>query len=149
MPKKKTTILIGVEYVNNPEEELLGEITSTFELFPTIKKAKKFIEKTKKDNTFLYSFIADVPNDVFYYDDGETQAEQSADDVDIFVCKSPYFTYAQFCSPCAPGAGYLLNPLTEPDPGNKAYCFGHDWFESGKAPYPVYSVETGELVRPD
>ena len=84
----------------------------------------------------------------FFYDDGETQAEQSADDVDIFVLKSPYFTYAQVCSPCAPGAGYLLNPLTEPDPSNKAYCFGHDWFESGRAPYPVYDVKTGKLVEP-
>jgi len=30
---------------------------------------------------------------------------------------------------------------------NACYCFGHDWFEDGKAPYPVYSVETGELVE--
>src|SRR6266576_680504 len=28
-------------------------------------------------------------------------------DNDIFVFKSPYFTFAQFCSPCVPGAGNL------------------------------------------
>jgi hypothetical protein len=75
-------------------------------------------------------------------------AHQSQDDCDIWIEKSPYFTYAQFCSPCAPGACYLRNDLSEPNEDNKAYCFGHDWFEDGKAPYPVYSVETGELVHP-
>ncbi len=70
-------------------------------------------------------------------------------DGDIFVTSSPYFTYAQFCSPCAPGACYLANPIDEHDDNNRAYCFGHDWFEDGIAPYPVYSVETGELVSPE
>lgn len=68
------------------------------------------------------------PISFFYGQDGY-QAEQQADDPDIFIMKSPYFTYAQFCSPCAPGAGYLMNPLTEKDENNRAYCFGHDWFE--------------------
>jgi len=75
-------------------------------------------------------------------------AEQSRDDSDIFICKSPFYTFAQFCSPCAPGACHLDNPLTSPDPYNKCYCFGHDWFEDGKAPYPIYSIETGKLVNP-
>jgi hypothetical protein len=66
-----------------------------------------------------------------------------SDNTELFVLKSPYYTHCQFCSPCAPGAGYLMNPC--PD-GPKTYCLGHDWFEDGKAPYPVYSVETGELV---
>ncbi len=66
-------------------------------------------------------------------------------DNDIFVLKSPYFTYAQFCSPCVPGAGNLDTPVED---GVKSYCLGHDWFDEGKAPYPVYSVETGELVQP-
>lgn len=103
---------------------------------------------------------------------------QTMSDGDIFISKSKFFTYAQFCSPCAPGACYLLNPLeheeftvtendviegnnvhpdtnerlpvgtysAKPSNDNRAYCFGHDWFEDGVAPYPVYSVETGELV---
>jgi hypothetical protein len=81
---------------------------------------------------------------------------------DVFVLNSPYFTYAQFCSPCVPGACNLNSPLvTPPDDvyggnnfeddwqkirANRCYCLGHDWFEDGRAPYPVYSVETGELV---
>lgn len=70
----------------------------------------------------------------------------SDDTGDIMIIKSPYYTYAQFCSPCAPGAGYLMNPVEN---GVKSYCVGHDWFEDGKAPYPVYSVATGELVTAD
>lgn len=30
---------------------------------------------------------------------------------DVFVTESPYFTYAQFCSPCVPGAGNLDNAI--------------------------------------
>lgn len=80
--------------------------------------------------------------------DGEGIKAQCGEDGDIFIVASPYFTYAQFCSPCAPGACYLTNYLEEPLESNRAYCFGHDWFEDGKAPYPVYSVETGKLVEP-
>lgn len=79
----------------------------------------------------------------FYVDDEEYKAEQSRDDTDIFILKSPYYTRCQYCSPCAPGAGYVMN--TVPD-GIKAYCFGHDWFEDGKAPYPVYRVDNDERV---
>jgi hypothetical protein len=42
----------------------------------------------------------------FHLDDGEYTATQGGDG-DIFITKSPYFTRAQFCSPCAPGACYL------------------------------------------
>lgn len=98
--------------------------------------------------------------------DGEYEATQSADDTDIFITKSPYFTFAAFCSPCAPGACHLRNPL-EPEPpfqagqamdsvirhmsqqNNRCYCFGHDWFDEGKAPYTVFSVETNRVVLPD
>jgi hypothetical protein len=75
---------------------------------------------------------------------------QGGDGSDIFVLESPFFTFAQFCSPCAPGACYLLNWLEgdENCETNRAYCLGHDWFEDKKAPYPVYSVETGTLVKP-
>lgn len=83
----------------------------------------------------------------FYLDEG-IQAH-CGDDGDILVTRSPYFTYAQYCSPCAPGACDLVNPLDEPCEANRAYCFGHDWFQKGVAPYPVYSVETGELIEPE
>jgi hypothetical protein len=76
--------------------------------------------------------------------DGEYIAEISSDDTDIFILKSPYFTYCQYCSPCAPGAGYIMNTVKN---GVKTYCFGHDFFDDEKAPYPVYSVETWELIE--
>lgn len=57
---------------------------------------------------------------------------------DIFIMFSKYVTRASFCSPCAPGACYLLSP--NPD-GPLAYCFGPDWFEDEKAPYPIESAD--------
>lgn len=74
----------------------------------------------------------------FVVDDGEYLAEQGGDDCEIMVLKSPFCTYAKFCSPCYPGAGDLDSP--DPD-GIMAFCFGSDWFDNGIAPYPVYSVE--------
>jgi len=81
----------------------------------------------------------------YYYNQDGYLAEQSADDTDIFITKSPFYTLCAFCSPCAPGAGYITEPREN---GVKAYCFGHDWFDDGKAPYPVYSVETDKIVEP-
>ena len=74
----------------------------------------------------------------------------------IFVLVSPYYTYAQVCSPCVPGAVNLDSPFESGDYATQAetagfpkgYCLGHDWFEGDMAPYPVYSVETGEEVTP-
>lgn len=83
-------------------------------------------------------------------DDGEYKAT-SDEYGDIFVIESPYFTYAQFCSPCAPGACHLLNPLEEKIDDNRAYCFGPDWFDTDdgeEIPYPIYRVDTGEQVYP-
>jgi hypothetical protein len=59
---------------------------------------------------------------------------------DLWVFESPYFTHAQFCSPCAPGACYLRSPLDAPSEANKCYCLGPDWFDGNQAPYPVYST---------
>lgn len=76
-------------------------------------------------------------------DDGEYQATLGTDG-DIFILRSPYYTHAKFCSPCAPGACHLSNPTSEDGP--KAYCFGHEFFEGDQAPYTVYSVKTGEVI---
>lgn len=65
---------------------------------------------------------------------------------DIFVLSSPYYTFAQYCSPCVPGAGNLDTPC---DDGPKTYALGHEWFEGDKAPYRVYSVATGLEVLPE
>src|SRR6266566_4588174 len=77
-------------------------------------------------------------------DDGEYLLTDCLDS-DVFVLKSPYYTFAQYCSPCVPGAGNLNSYCRD---GVKTYCLGHDWFDNGKAPYPVYSVETNKEVAP-
>ena len=78
----------------------------------------------------------------FFIDDNEYSAE-SDDYGDIFITKSPYYTLCQFCSPCALGAGYIINSIED---GIKTFCFGHDWFENEKAPYPIYEIKTGNLI---
>lgn len=93
----------------------------------------------------LYSSKYVYPEEAisFTYEADGYQAEQGGDGHDIFITKSHYYTTCQFCSPCAPGAGYIMNTVKD---GIRAYCFGHDWFESGKAPYPVYDVKTNKEV---
>ena len=93
----------------------------------------------------------------FNLDDGEYVAHQGHDDCDIFIIKSPYYTFGPFCSPCAPGAVYLRNGSEE---GAQAYCFAPDWFEAYEenevtgeyngektsCPYPVFRVEDNVCV---
>ena len=79
-------------------------------------------------------------------------------DCDLMILKSPFYTYAQFCSPCVPGAGNLDHPFDGPienwckaaeEAGfPKVFCLGHDWFDDDTAPYPVFNVATGEQVQP-
>ncbi|HEX9804271.1 MAG TPA: hypothetical protein VGA67_01175 [Candidatus Dojkabacteria bacterium] len=99
-------------------------------------------------NTYCYWSEEVYPESPFswYIDDGKYLAEHG-ENRDVFIMKSPYFTYAQFCSPCAPGACYLTNPVDNTHDNNMCYCLGHDFFEDGETPYPVYLVETGELVE--
>jgi hypothetical protein len=92
----------------------------------------------------------------FYLDDGEYVAQQGGDDSDVFIIRSPYYTFGPFCSPCAPGAIYLRDGGGD---GEKAYCFAPDWFSVGdgdatgeyageetSCPYPVFRVNDGECV---
>ena len=62
---------------------------------------------------------------------------------DIFITRSPYYTLCGYCSPYAPGAGYITDTREE---GIKAYCFGADYFDNDNCPYPIYDVETGKLL---
>lgn len=90
-----------------------------------------------------YAMRQDGCNHMRYENGGEVVQTDSSGD--LWVLKSPYYTYAQFCSPCAPGACHLDNPLAEPVEANKCYCLGHDWFDGNKAPYPVFNMN-GQLV---
>ena len=85
--------------------------------------------------------LSDLTEPGSWYIDNDEYTAESDEHGDIFITKSPYYTKCSFCSPCAPGAGYLMEYH---DKGIKAYCFGHDWFDEGKAPYPIYSVETNK-----
>lgn len=97
-----------------------------------------------------YDAISDGLNDNYQPDSPQYRYEKDGYvistclDSDLIVTASPYYTMAQFCSPCVPGAGNLDCPCPT---GPKTYCLGHDWFEDGIAPYPVYSVETGLVVE--
>lgn len=85
---------------------------------------------------------------------------------DLWVFKSPFYTYARYCSPCVPGAGNLDDAVdksawdyTNTAPaeiaemeeqmaacGVKTYCLGLDWFENGQAPYPIFKVKKSDLT---
>ena len=87
----------------------------------------------------------DVQPDGWFFKDEHYQASLDSYN-DVILVKSPYYTNAQFCSPCVPGAGHLDNPCPT---GPKTYCFGHDWFDNKIAPYPVFDVKTGQEVKPE
>lgn len=97
----------------------------------------------------------------FVLDDGRYAAESCLDS-DVMLLGSPWYTYAPYCSPCVPGAGNLNDAVATlaeleagfaewewPALGVKTYAFGHSWFDSGVAPYPVLSILTGRPVFPD
>ena len=93
----------------------------------------------------------------YYLEEPGLRATQSADDRDIFVILSPYYTHGPFCSPCAPGAVYLPSARGH---GAKAYCFDPSWFDTDGSepvtgtyegqpttcPYPVYRVSDDVCV---
>lgn len=89
------------------------------------------------------SAFGDEPLGFTYDADGIKAFSDSSGDV--WVIKSPYYTRAQFCSPCAPGACHLENPT---DKGERAYCFPADWFDDDvePCPYPIWRVDNDELV---
>jgi len=77
-----------------------------------------------------------------YYVDSEGYMADSDGYGDIFITKSPYYTRCGFCSPCAPGAGYI----TDRSDDCYAFCFGPEWFED-EPPYPIYRVSDGSRVE--
>lgn len=92
----------------------------------------------------------------FTFKDDDYFAHCGTDGFGIWVEKSPFYTYAGFCSPCAPGAGDLDNAIGPnehqnqlPDYGVRTYCFNHDWFDGGVAPYRVFRVDDNSEVLPE
>lgn len=76
--------------------------------------------------------------------DGVTMT-RNGDDSDYFIDKSPFYTLCQFCSPCAPGAGYVTNQVED---GVKTYCPPPSWYRDHdeEVPFKTYSVRTGKAV---
>ena len=63
---------------------------------------------------------------------------------DILILRSDFYTFAQVCTSGEVGAGNLDIPMED---GVETYALGHDWFEGGVAPYPVYRVlDGGQIV---
>lgn len=102
---------------------------------------------------------AECPSCGEHVSDGEQYADEPSRNVlhdadydgfvdsssDAWFTRSPFYTLARFCSPCAPGACYLTSP---DDDGARAYCPGPEWYdEHNPAPHPIYSVTTGERVQ--
>ena len=150
----------GIRYGVIPAQEVdyWDEEGSVEPTCPKCGSANLDREDTNRVKKGYHDYLCNDCNEVFddeqayhefpinwHLDDGEYLAEQASDSVDIFVTKSPFYTHAQLCSPCAPGACYLLSPE---DDGEKAYCFGHDWFEGEIAPYRVYRVDDDSFVPP-
>ena len=75
-----------------------------------------------------------------YYEAGQIGSDR------ILIIKSPYYTLADYCSPCIPGACHLRFPTGD---GVRAYCFDHSWFEEDVAPYPIFRVSDNSYVKPE
>jgi hypothetical protein len=91
---------------------------------------------------------------VMDYEDKEYTLHISGDNFGIFVILSPYYTFCRQCSPCAPGAGDLNNPVDTTGYDytesvltfSKTYCLDASYFDEGKAPYKVYRVDNDQEV---
>jgi hypothetical protein len=109
--------------------------------------------KTPKADDYLASVVETVWEEV----SEDFQWESDSDDthryerdgyvletssLGIYVIRSPFYTFAAFCSPCAPGAGDLDTPRLTAESGVKTYCLGPDWFDSEHCtmPYTAFNV---------
>jgi len=116
--------------------------------------------KNINEDSFIDEFNQNYDNDNhgYEYEDKDYFLQISDDNFGIFVIKSPYYTYTKQCSPCAPGAGDLNNPVEKekyvkkgyPSFNNldmysyvKSYCLPKEFFddEYSKIPYRYYRVD--------
>ena len=142
---KKRLIKTALESTHSyTAERMAGDIADDWGMGDDAEDAKGAVDDAVS-NHFGDSYESDGGfNDYLYEKDGLklTGCLQT----DLFVLKSPYYTYAQFCSPCVPGACNLDHPL-DPDSGaDKCYCLPFDWFEDMKAPYRIWRVEDNKEI---
>jgi hypothetical protein len=100
------------------------------------------VDENRFDRTAFLDELAMEPADEsrLLYEDGGYKIFKARDG-DLFIEKSPYYALRGYCSPCAPNACFLKTAGEE-----KTYCLDASWFENEKAPYPVFSVETGKEI---
>lgn len=135
------------EHREPERNEATSEITAIFD------------SEGKDGREAVWEVISDRFNDR-YEDNGERSWLYEKDGyqlsnclvIDVFVSKSPYFTYAPYCSPCVPGAGNLdsirIESCHEKSGYAKCFCLDGSFFDDGRAPYPMWRVDGGSLVDP-
>lgn len=90
----------------------------------------------------------DSGESVYLYEQDGYKLSTSPSLVAVFVEKSPYYTFARGCSPCAPNAGDLDNATAEDNGNLKTYCLGPDWFgDESPIPYACYDVVTDKVIE--
>ena len=164
---EKTGIHYGVISPNSICQETLSELCD--KSVDTIYEESKEdftnqIENILNDNGFSIGQIDEVltpaidcfnenynnDNHGYEYEDKEYILHISDDNFGIFVIKSPYYTFTRLCSPCAPNAGDLDNPIKADhrckditNTGAKTYCLPREFFDSeySKIPYRYYRVD--------
>ena len=175
---EKTGIAYGVISPNALNQDVLNDISQEG-TDPNYEETKKSLIQDIStlcdnyginiDNIDIDNFIQEMADHyesscdgTFDYSDKEYTLHNSADNFGLYVIRSPYYTYCQKCSPCAPGAGDLNSPVdmdgaggrSEPSPyqlfsnqcGDKSYCLDSSFFDDGKAPYRVFRVEDDQEV---
>ena len=144
------TNLTHQQHFDNVRRELRGALSDYFSDSKWKEGEPSELDKAVSD---ALDAIEDRLNDRYQEDNDSYQYEkdgyiiETCLDNDFTVIESPFFTYAQFCSPCVPGACNLDSPLDHipADGSNACYCLGHDWFEGGKAPYKVFNMGGAEI----
>lgn len=157
------------EYIQEAKDKIKQAVWGVLEDFGVDKEDSDLAAESvfeSQEDVINEHYQPDCPR--LAYDDGEYKIDK-LDETDLFVAKSPYFTFALECSPCAPGACYLRSGIKDGDVSYvpertviyvnkekslrsieylKCYCLGHEWFDDEEAPYAIYFVETGERVLP-
>lgn len=117
------------QYQEDAKEKLRSALSDYFSDSKWGNETQSKLDSAVED---AYDAVSDGLNDNYqpdatqylYEKDGYTI--QTCLDNDLIVTKSEFYTHAQFCSPCVPGAGNLD---TFCPTGPKTFCLGHDWFE--------------------
>jgi len=127
------------DFMSAMKDDLSSAIKDALEDYCSNFDAKDIAQDIISDLDLNYESTGDCTR---YSYDKDGLILQLCSDGDIFVIESPFYAMASYCSPCAPGAGYLR---TEGDV--KTYCLGPDWFDSdNQMPYQCFSVADASEV---